>query len=444
MQPAKSLAYSYRVKDAQGRRALKRAALITQVAILFVLLVFMARLSTPVAAQGPTGTPTVAPAGGPTPSTSNDEIMALIQRTSDDASKAVDSANTILGLIQSFGTLLEILFLVIGVLGSIIGIRTLSDFNATRQRFETEINQATEKLHEFEKRVEEDTEKVRQQGNRAMRALTLLQLGKQQMDARNRDAALSTLLQAYEYDPENRATNYFMGELYIQLGQLDEGVEHLKKAGAEITDVHDEFPAAKAAYAYALRRKGDQAKTPNERRQYYHAAEGYFWDALNRNPKLLDIEGESFYGALGGLYQRQDRLKEAIECYERALEATQRTSSYPYNNLGILYTIQGDPDKAKLNFETAVRIAGQRLDDKPQDYWPRFDMVTAQIMLGNAVEVSKHMPMVRQSAASAEQLEKFQSSLKRLRETAPSEMLNQVIELLQKEIERRQKQEARA
>jgi hypothetical protein len=69
-------------------------------------------------------------------------------------------------------------------------------------------------------------------------------------------------------------------------------------------------------------------------------------------------------------------------------------------------------------------------------------MVTAQIMLNNAAEVSKHMPMVRQSGASAEQFEKFQGSLKRLREMAPTEMLNQVIELLQKEIERRQKMEA--
>jgi tetratricopeptide (TPR) repeat protein len=444
MQSGKTLAYSYRVENAQGRRALKRAALITQVAILFLLLVFMARLPTPVAAQGPAGTPTASPVEGPTPGPSTDAIMEWVQRTSDEASKAVDSANTILGLIQGFGTLLEILFLVIGVLGGVIGFRTLTDFNATRQRFAEEMNQAVEKLREFEKRVEEDTEKVRQQGNRAIRALTLLQLGKQQMDAGNLDAALNTLKQAYEYDPENRATNYFMGELYIRLDQLDEGIDHFKKAGAEATDVHEEFPAAKAAYAYALRRKGDRAQTPDERRHYYYAAEGYFREALDSNPRLLDIDGESFYGALGGLYQRQDRIKEAIECYERAMEATQSTSSYPYNNLGILYTSQNKPDKAKTYFEKAARVAAQRLDDKPQDYWARFDMVTAQIMLGNPDEVRKHLPLALQFAASAEQLEKFQSGLKRLRDSAPSEMLNMVIEVLQKDIERRQKQEAHA
>lgn len=416
---------------------MRRALTVMVIAAALVVVAFSSTaplLRLQVMAQGPDDLPTPPPGFDP------GNLMEVAQRTIEDASKAVDSANTILGLIEAFGTLLTILLGLIGVLGAMIGFRTFQDLNRTRNRYESEMEKALEKLRSFESRVEENTQQIRVRGDQAIRALTLLQLGKQQMDARNLDAAMATFRQAYTYDPGNRAINYFMGELYIQLNMLDEAIMHLKEAGAEIAEEPERFPAAQAAYAYAWRRKGDQASSRAEQQDCYYRAEGYFREALRHNPGLLDIHGESWSGALGGLYQRQGRIAEAIDAYEGAIRATGSKSSYPFNNLGILHASQRNMVKAREYFEQAVDAAGHNLDDKPHDFWARYDMVTAQIFLGNAEAVRTHLQLAFQTSPTPERLEVFLSGLNRLKAAAPSELLDRVIAAVQTEIERRRGQ----
>jgi tetratricopeptide (TPR) repeat protein len=416
--------------------------LATPMALLVLLLtLLLASPTTPVRGQD-TPTPTARPTQTiGSNQLSADAILTIAERTSADASRAVESANTILTLIQSFGALIGLLVAVVGLLGALLGFRTLTDFNKTRATFNDEMVRALDRLRAFEQRIEQDTRTVRDQGENAIRALTLLQLGKQQMDARNLDAALTTLLQAKTFDLDNRAINYFLGELYIQMDDLNRGIENLRLAGAE-TPIDDlnAFPAAKAAYAYAWRRKGDREKDHELQTDHYHKAEGYFREALRRNPKLLDIAGESFYGALGGLYQRQGRFADAVACYEKAIEATNSTSSYPYNNLGILYTRLRNAVKAKEYFEKAVRAATQTLDDKPLDYWARFDMVTAQAMLENDEALRTHLPLALQSAPTAEKLNTLLGGLRILIETAPNPTLVKTSQIVEDEISRRERQ----
>jgi tetratricopeptide (TPR) repeat protein len=409
-------------------------------AALFFAVWMALSINMPSQAQGtPTPTPTIGLTNTPNADAQlpPDVILQLAQNASENAKSAVDSANTILTLIQSFGVMLGGLIAVAGILGTLVGIRTLTDFNETRERFRTEMEQALERLQGFERRVEEDTAAMRKQGDQAIRALTLLQLGKQQMDSNNLDAARNALEQAYQYDPNNRAVNYFLGELYIQLELLDKGLEHLRLAGAELPADERGFPAAKAAYAYAFRRKGDIEPDGEIRRDFYYRSEGLFREALRNNPKLLDIEGESFYGALGGLYRRQGRYQDAIECYEQAINATGSTSSYPYNNLGILYTRLKNEAKAALNFERAAYFSAQRLDDKPQDYWARFDMVTAQTMLNNEALVDKHLLLALQSAPTLEKVQTFLNGLRALLDLKESPLLEKTVRLVENDVARR-------
>jgi tetratricopeptide (TPR) repeat protein len=404
---------------------------------LAAVMAVMAIGLTQVSAQGPTGTPVPPSEPPPDPLTRTlEEAVEWAQRASQDSSRAVDAANAILGLIQAASILLGAVLAAAGL----FGLTTLLDFNRQKNEFRKEIDAARTRLREFEERIRQEAAEVRNQGNRSIRALTLLQLGKQQMDGRNYDAAQATLQQAYENDPTNPAINYFMGELYIILNRMDEAIDRLKEAGAEYDDQERMFPAAKAAYAYALRRKGDKA-IGEEKREYYRKSEWHFSEALKRNPSLLGVDGESWWGSLGGLYQRQERYSEAIACYENAIAATKSTSSYPYNNLGILYTIQHNPEQAKKNFRQAAKVALQRLDDKPHDYWARFDLVTAQIALNDAVEVFKQLPQAMASAPRSDRLDTFMSGLTRLRRYAPSEMIDKVIEAVDHEMGRRKAQE---
>src|SRR5260221_6287774 len=58
----------------------------------------------------------------------------------------------------------------------------------------------------------------------AIRALSLLQLGEQQLKARNIQSALRTYQEAYALDPNNPATNYFLGYLYAENRQIEKGM----------------------------------------------------------------------------------------------------------------------------------------------------------------------------------------------------------------------------
>jgi tetratricopeptide (TPR) repeat protein len=212
----------------------------------------------------------------------------------------------------------------------------------------------------------------------AIRALSLLQLGEQQLAARNIQSALRTYQEAYTLDPENPATNYYLGYLYVESRQVEKGIEHLNRALAQ----NDQNPPAEAALAYALRLQADKITDPDEKQQRYADAERLFVQALAQDPAVRDINGESFHAVLGGLYKRLGRTEDAIEAY-KAAELVTPQNSYPVVNLATLYYLSGDQEQAKRYYERSVTISARKLEDNPFDYWTRFDLTTAQLILGN-------------------------------------------------------------
>ena len=192
----------------------------------------------------------------------------------------------------------------------------------------------------------------------------------------NLPEALETLKQAHNADPESALVRYFLGDIMVRQGDLDEGIGHLQAARERLTNFYD----VDVAYAYALRMQGDRYGTIEERDIYYAQAKAIFLQVAQERPRLQDISGESAFGALAGLYRREGNLREAIRWYERAREATPQ-NSYPINNLALCYFALGDAEKARQYFEQSLAMARSRQTLVPMDYYSRFDVITARLGL---------------------------------------------------------------
>jgi tetratricopeptide (TPR) repeat protein len=268
----------------------------------------------------------------------------------------------------------------------------------------------------------------------AIRALSLLQLGEQQVEARNVKSALRTYQEAYALDPDNPATNYYLGYLYTESRQIEKGIEHLNRALTQ----NEQYPPAEAALAYALRLKADKMDDSEEKNQLYSESEQMFIDALAQDPAVRDINGESFHAVLGGLYKRLNRMDEAIEAY-KAAELVTPQNSYPIINLATLYYLRGDLKQAKHYYERSAAISARMLDDNPFDYWTRFDLSAAQLVLGNLEQARWQFNLAAQHVRLVGPLETFLHDLERLKAApTPPKNVDELIELAQNAIERLQ------
>ena len=145
----------------------------------------------------------------------------------------------------------------------------------------------------------------------------------------------------------------------------------------------------------ALRRQGDRAgrARPGRRARAWEQAEARLKEALARDPRLTDAEGESYYGTVGGLYRRQGRLYAALDAYERARSVTPH-SSYPLINLASLHKRLGNDAEAEQAFRDVVQRAQWQLDDDPRDNWTRCDLAQAYLVLGQPDAAFQHFARV--------------------------------------------------
>ncbi|MBX3080884.1 MAG: tetratricopeptide repeat protein [Anaerolineae bacterium] len=407
-----------------GSRQTRHSALVVLV-ILGILLI----MSSSVSAPSPTNaqenpTPTFSRALNPSP----EDILAEAQRANDSAQRTNDSVNNLINALNFVFAFIQVL----GIIGGILvvglgysGFRTISEYRGElesareelqkmREDLTTETKSAASVLVGFDKRISEGLDTIRNQADKAIRALALLQLGEQQMEARNMKAALQTLLEAYHYDPSNRATNYFLGEIYIQNRDMAKGIEFLERTKNEQGTY---YPQAEAALAYALRVQGDNQQDPTEKNSLYAQAEMHFIQALKNDPSMRDVNGESFFGALGGLYRRQGRLADAVRCYLQAEKVTPY-NGYPINNLAMLFFIQGNLKDAHHYFQRSKQIAEHGLEATPSDYWLQFNIITALVALGQEQEALEHIEAVLDVLPSPGPLDSLMDGLLTLR-TSP-------------------------
>ena len=322
----------------------------------------------------------------------------------NNANNAVNTVNLLLNFIQAASLFGGVLASIFALLGARIGSRTLNDYR-------NELKKAQVDLETMHDGLDRETEQIRQQADRAIRALALMQLGEQQLTRHNDRGALQMYEQAYRLDPDNGAVSYFLGELYVKNRQLEQGIDYLQRSLVSDAD----YAPAEAALGLALRMQADRSPDATARAITYAKAEERLLRALSIDPTALDINGEPVQAGLGALYKRQGRLDQAISAYEQAHQlAPQRT--YAIINLAILYFRQGAVDKSRPYFEQVLTMSGTALEANPQDYWARLDRLTAALALDRGELAAQDLETVLQQVTVPAPLETAVSELTHLRQ----------------------------
>lgn len=348
-----------------------------------------------------------------------DAANAAANNVVNNANNAVNTVNLLLNFVQAASLFGGVLASVFAILGARFGSRSLTAYRE-------ELKKAQAELEEMHSGLNRETEQVRLQADRAIRALALMQLGEQQLERHNTKGALQMYKQAYDLDPDNGAINYFLGELYIQDNRLDQAIEHLERSLKADAD----FAPAEAALGYALRQQANNVQDPTAKSIMQAKSEERMIRAVHIDPSALDIHGEPVQAGLGALYKRQERIGEAIAAYEAARQIAP-DKSYPIVNLAILNYRQGNVGKASAYFEQVIRMSDRDLASNPQDFWARLNRLTAQLALGHPEAAREEFETVRKQVTTAAPLETAVADLTSLR-NAPTPLVaaDQVIPLM--------------
>jgi tetratricopeptide (TPR) repeat protein len=315
-----------------------------------------------------------------------------------DAERAADQGANMLGIFEAVGTSIGILTGVvvplIAVIGGLAGLRSLRDaraeLSAARDQMLAEVESIRTKMNDElgEKQAELDAlrkvleasaldERIRSE--QATLALSLIPLAERQYRVDDYGGALDTYQRALVLDPDNMVIHYRLGYVYTQMRKLDEATHHLD----HVLRVDANFAPALANLGYVLRLRAEQMPQDNPKRgQLLAEAEQKLRQALEISPKLVDEDGESWWGVLGGLHRRRGQVDDAIDAYNRALEATPH-ASYPLGNLALLYMQKHDRERMVETYRRVERIAAQRTRMEGADHWAWADLLVAQLALGH-------------------------------------------------------------
>lgn len=400
----------------------------------------------------------------------NELILSEAQDALAEAQKANELAFNLLGLFEAtsgaVGIILGIIVPVIGVVAAYLGFSRLAsaqnkldeaktkfqeEINKSRDDFEDEMKKTVKKyfddfgiqIEELRKKQDEALKtsivEQRQDGVRANLALSLLPSAERQYRAQDYKGAIETYQRALGLDSTNSIIHYRLGYVFTQQGNLIEAKKHIEEA----LKLDPQSPYATVALAYVYRRIGDKLNKPEdslERDRMYNESERYFLDVLPKYEKLLDEDGESWWGAFGGLYKRRGQFQLAIEKYQLATEAT-KSSSYPYSNLAQLYMITGEKDNMTRMYERVERLAQAEVYAEIENYWAYADLITSRVAQGKFDEAWKVVDEALPTAPidATYPLELLLSTLKDVQKFLPeyAEQINRFIDHIQKFLDKR-------
>ncbi len=327
-----------------------------------------------------------------------------------------------LGIFEAVGLIvavLDILITVLAVVGGFIGLSRLasaqSELTAARERFEKEFGDMRSRYEMLVAEKEAELNQVRQQlernADQANLALSLLSVGESQYKSQDFAGAIDIYERALELDQDNPIIHYRLGYVYTQSGSLEQARLALTRA----LEIEAGFPPALAALGYVYRRIGEKMETGIERDIMLNQAESKLLEALKISPKLVDDDGESWWGSLGGLYRRRGQIAEAIEAYRQAAKVTPK-SSYAFANLALLYMQQNNRDAMIDTYRRVEQLAGAEVQADVDNYWAYADLLTAKLALGKSNEVDQVAASVFQTvpADSPYALELLVDTLSRL------------------------------
>lgn len=367
------------------------------------IIVILLLASLPLMAQEETPPPPI-----PAPIT-NEQAQAILQEAqlaNKEAQEATDLALNLLGLFEAtsgaVGIILGVIVPLVAVIAGLFGFSRLAsaqnELKEAREKFETDMIERQKTIDDyfdtFNKNTEDLRNAVQKRSANANLALSMLLLAERQYKTQDYVGAINTYKRALELDSTNPITHYRLGYVYTQKGDLDDAQIHIERALA----LDSNFLQAVAALGYVYRRKGDKLdklsdkqreegltseadKTRQKRDILYNQSEAYFLKVLPDSPSLVDEDGESWWGALGGLYRRRGQYREAIEKYEAATRAT-KSSSYPFSNLAVLYLKTGERTKMVETFKRVERLAQAEAFADVDNYWAHADLITSRLAQG--------------------------------------------------------------
>jgi tetratricopeptide (TPR) repeat protein len=322
-----------------------------------------------------------------------------------------DRAINILGIFEGVGLVVS----VIGILGTVLavgagalGFRGLDkarseveetrkeirrELDKARAEIEDDIRQGRDALEGVQREVAQSVRDQRERAEKATLALSFQTLGERQYRAKDFSGAAETYKRALELDPNNLMTHYRLGYVYTQSGSLEEAQHSLLRA----LDIQPDFAPAVAALGYVYRRLGDRLPLGRERDKTYNEAERLLLKALEMSPNLVDEDGESWSGSLGGLYRRRGQIEQAIAAYEDAARVTPQ-SSYAFSNLALLYLNQGSRDKMIRTYQRVEILAAHERQAELENYWAYADLLTSRLALGKVREAEETLVTVLDGA----------------------------------------------
>lgn len=330
----------------------------------------------------------------------------------EQADQAYTSINTILTWTQALG-------IAVAVIAGIVTLVGFADNREEKQRLDADHALLAKELSKVQRLYDDVTvlkdelETLPQRSAQAIQALSLAQVAQQQIQLKNLNEAILRLEVAHKLDPQNAVILYFLGDVCVRSGRRQEGLAYLK----QVVDSDDPFPSARASYAYALRLIGDdfyESGDLEKGKENYQEAEKLYLHLNIDHPELLDIFGESVYGALAGLYRRWGDVDNALKYYRQSLKTTP-LSSYLLNNIATLEFCR-DRTVGEAAFRDAMTYANEKLRIDNTDYWSLFDRITAQIALGEASDVMRRdlTTAFTMTVRDPSALKKFYSGLKEL------------------------------
>ena len=300
----------------------------------------------------------------------------------EDADNAVNYAFNLLGLFEAIGFFVTIAAGAGALFGIPRFISAQNELEKARERFDQEIKTSRERLEKETAQKQAELDQLRaelkQSTGNATLALSFLPLGESQYKSGDYKGALDIYRRALELDSNNPIIHFRMGYVYTQSGRLQEAENHLKTA----LNVEPDFAPALAVLGYTYRRMAEDMDAGVERDLLNNQAEQLLLQALAISPRLVDDDGESWWGSLGGLYRRRGQIDQAIYAYQQAGEVMPN-SSYAFSNLALLYMQQGDRDQMIETYRKVEQLAIGEIQANPDNYWANADLLTARLALGN-------------------------------------------------------------
>jgi tetratricopeptide (TPR) repeat protein len=329
------------------------------------------------------------------------QVLAEVERLNEQVASAVTSFNSLIGWTQFVGIAVAIIAAVVAV----VGFRNNTEDRAELQQ---KLADAESKLVKIDETIE-DVQKLRE-------ANAAAQIGQRQLALDNLREAFKAFERAMKIAPDDPTLQYLWAESSLRLNGT-QGAEIAYKRLKRLHNDDVDFPSASAMYAYAARLLGDDADDRADRAEadeFYKTSERAYLAVKRVDRTLLDSFGESVYGGLAGLYRRRGNRQKAIDTYRECLQVTP-LSSYVLNNLALLEYCD-DSVAARERFEKCLKIATNKFEDDPNDYWSLFDALTARIALNQPFEalqtdIEDAITLSRSRAGSNDPLKKFLSGL---------------------------------